>query len=161
MNRPSRRLMLLPIPLAPLSLAVAGAALAEPAQGPGEVLVRRFWDAVNRQAFDEMDALVTPDYRHHPNGRTLSLADFKEGARWILSNTADYHLDIHDLVESGDRVAVRWTATGRHIGSYFGEPPTGKLVTSFGMHFHRIAGGRIAEDWEVIDFAAFRKQLGA
>ncbi len=154
MTKLSRRLMILPIPL-----ALAGAALAQPAQGPGETVVRRFWDAFNRQALDELDGLVTPDYRHQPNGRTLSLQDFKEGSRWIYANTGDYRLDIHDLVEMGDRVATRWTATGRHIGSYFGEKPTGKVITSYGMHFHRIAGGRIAEDWEVIDFAAFRKQL--
>jgi predicted ester cyclase len=154
MTKLSRRLLLTPIPL-----ALAGAALAGPAQGPGEAVVRRFWDALNRGALDELDACVTPGYRHHPNGATQTLADFKSGAKWILGNTTDYRLEIHDLVENGDRVAIRWTASGQHTGSYFGEKPTGKLVTSYGMHFYRVEGGRIAEDWEVIDFAAFRKQL--
>ena len=39
------------------------------------------------------------------------------------------------------------------MAKFTDEAPTGGLVTSYGMHFHRIADGRIAEDWEVIDFA--------
>ena len=155
MIHPSRRLL-----LAPLPLALAGAAAAQPATGAGEAVVRRFWDAIKRGALDELDRYVTAGYRHHPNGKTLTLQDFKDGARWVLGNTTDYRLEIHDLVEAGDRVSIRWTANGRHTGSYFGEAPSGKVVTSYGMHFYRLEGGLIAEDWEVVDFGAFRKQLG-
>ena len=46
-------------------------------------MVRQFWDAFNRAAWAEFDALVTPDYRHHPPGKTLSLEQFKAGGQWI------------------------------------------------------------------------------
>lgn len=154
MTGPTRRLLAFAAPL-----ALASPALAQPQQAMGEAVVRRFWDAINRGALDELDRLVTAGYRHHPDGKTLTLQDFKDGARWVLGNTTDYRLEIHDLVEAGDRVSIRWTASGRHTGSYFGEAPTGKVVTSYGMHFYRLEGGLIAEDWEVVDFGAFRKQL--
>ena len=156
----------LPMPLTRRGLAAAAPALimaspaaATPDADQNAALVRKFWDAFNRAAWDELDALVAPTYRHQPTERVLTLAEFKRGGRWVHRGLADYRLDIGDLVHADGTVAVRWTARGRHVGSMFGEPPTGKLIITYGMHFHRIAQGRIAEDWEVIDFDHFRRQL--
>jgi len=124
-----------------------------------EALVRQFWDVFNRAAWDELDALVAPNYAHHTGGVDLTLAQFKAGGAWVHHGLAQYNLHIDSLVVQGDVVAIRWTARGLHSASMFGEAPTNREVVARGMHFHRIAGGRIAEDWEVIDMAAFRQEL--
>lgn len=124
-----------------------------------EQVVRKFWDVFNRAAWDELDPLVSPAYSHHPPGQSLTLAQFKEGGAWVHRGLANYHLQIDSLIVSGDLVAVRWTARGTHTGSFFGETPTRREIVVQGMHFHRLAGGRIAEDWETIDFDGFKRQL--
>lgn len=141
--------------------------LVAPAQAPAaprpapEVLVRKFWDAFNRAAWSELDALVAPGYRHHPGDKSLTLEEFKQGGAWVHQGLRPYALHIDRLIVQGDRVAIAWTAKGTHVGSFFGEKPTGREVRVQGMHIFRIEAGLLAEDWEVIDMDGFRKQLGA
>lgn len=126
---------------------------------PNVAVVQKFWDAFNRSAWEDLDALVTPDYVHHTNGNSVPLARFKTGGAQVHSGLASYKLTIVDVVAAGDRVSIRWTATGVHQGSMYGEKPTGRTVTAYGMHIHRLVNGKIAEDWEVIDTGAFQRQL--
>lgn len=124
-----------------------------------ETVIRRFWEAFNRSEWSGLDALVSAEYRHHPPGRSLTLDQFKDGGKWVHRGLADYELRIEALVEQNDVVATRWTARGTHVGSFFGEKPTGREISVRGMHFHRMVDGKIAEDWEVIDFDGFKRQL--
>jgi steroid delta-isomerase-like uncharacterized protein len=143
--------------------AWAGCATPVPAaaEGEGARVVRRFWRAFAAADWPALDALVTADYVHRPPGAARTLQQFKDGGAWVHRGAADYGFEIEDLVEQRDRVAVRWTASGRHTGSFFGEAPSGRVVTVQGMHVHRLRDGRIAEDWEVIDFDGFRRRIGA
>jgi predicted ester cyclase len=52
-----------------------------------------------------------------------------------------------DVVVSGDRVAVRWTAIGTHQGDQLGVPATGKQVRLTGIDILRIEDGRLVERW--------------
>lgn len=121
--------------------------------------MRKFWDAFNRAAWTELDALVTPTYQHHPPGKSLTLAHLKAGGAWVHRGLAGYVLTIDSLVATDASVAIRWTARGQHVGPFFGETPSQRTLVVQGMHFHSIVDGRIAEDWEVIDFDGFKAQL--
>jgi predicted ester cyclase len=59
----------------------------------------------------------------------------------------DLTLSCDDIVASGDKVAVRWTATGTHEGDQLGVPATHRQVTLTGIDIVRIANGRILERW--------------
>ena len=59
----------------------------------------------------------------------------------------DLTLSCDDIVPSGDKVAVRWTATGTHEGDQLGVPATHRKVTLSGIDIVRIANGRIVERW--------------
>jgi len=126
-----------------------------------KTLVRRYLDAYNRGALDEIDELVTSDYVHRNNGAALTLAQFKRGAAWVRQGLPDFALEAADLIAEGDRVAARWIGRGTHGASMFGEPVTGKTVTVFGTTVYRFEGGRIAEDWEAMDEAELRRQVGS
>ena len=43
----------------------------------------------------------------------------------------------------------------------FGVPPTGKPVTITGIVISRVAAGKIAEEWEVLDLLGVLQQIGA
>jgi predicted ester cyclase len=64
-------------------------------------------------------------------------------------------------IAEGDKVVVRNTVTGTHLGEYLGIAPTGRRVEYDEIFILRLAGGRIAETWGVVDMLAQLRQLGA
>jgi steroid delta-isomerase-like uncharacterized protein len=68
-----------------------------------------------------------------------------------------------DLIAEDDRVAVRWTASGTHLGEAAelnGAPATGRRFSVSGVDIFRFAGGKVAERWHVEDTFELRRQLG-
>ena len=69
-------------------------------------------------------------------------------------------MTIEDVFAAGDKVAVRFTASGTHQGEFMGVPPSGKQVTMTAILIHRLADGKMVEDWEWSDSLGFMQQLG-
>jgi steroid delta-isomerase-like uncharacterized protein len=67
---------------------------------------------------------------------------------------------IEDMIASGDKVVVRSVYRGRHTGLLFGLPPTHKEATMEGIGIFRIANGKIAESWGIVDALEVFQQLG-
>jgi predicted ester cyclase len=65
------------------------------------------------------------------------------------------------VIAEGDKVVARNTVTGTHRGEYMGIAPTGKSVTYNEILVFRMADGRIAETWGVVDVFSQLHQLGA
>lgn len=70
-----------------------------------------------------------------------------------------YDLRLEDMIAEGDKVAVRATMTGRHLGVLSSIPPTGKEVRMPIMVMYRIAEGKIAEHWIITDQMGLMQQL--
>lgn len=73
----------------------------------------------------------------------------------------DLRYAIEDRFGEGDRVCVRWTATGTHTGPFQGMPPTGRAVRITGTDVFREADGQLAEAWVISDFLGLLQQIGA
>ena len=77
----------------------------------------------------------------------------------------DMHFVVQDAVAEGDRVVLRWTARGTHLGPFWTPlgtaAATGKEVTLGGTTAYRVEGGRIAEEWACTDWLDAVQQLGA
>ncbi len=86
---------------------------------------------------------------HKPLGRLFATA-FPDG-RYVLE----------DEVAEGDRVASRYTFRGTHLGAFGAVLPTGRTVAARGINVHRLAGGRIVEQWAQFDALGLLRQLGA
>jgi predicted ester cyclase len=67
---------------------------------------------------------------------------------------------IEDQVTADDRVVTRWSFTAHHDGEMYGIPATGRHVRFTGIDIHRVAGGRIVEEWSEWDALGFMRQLG-
>jgi predicted ester cyclase len=72
----------------------------------------------------------------------------------------DLHVRLEDLVAAQDRVVARFTLHATHSTSVFGESPSGADLVLHGMTMYRFEAGRIVEDWEVMDEADLRRQVG-
>ena len=127
-----------------------------------EAVVRRFYEQMNNERKNELaPELFAADHRMHdpqvpapdgPDGMVATVSVYQQGV--------DGHWGIDDIFSSGDKVVVRWTGTGTHVGEVNGIPPTGKKISVDAISIHRMAGGRIAETWEVWDTLGFLQQLG-
>jgi steroid delta-isomerase-like uncharacterized protein len=126
----------------------------------------RFHDAVNsrdEQVIAKMiDEYVDPDVAFHapvPTGVT-GVQALKQVWTVLLRAFPDLHVANDDLIAEDDKVVIRNTVTGTHLGEYRGVPPTGKSVSYNEMFIFRFADGRIAEMWGVVDVYAQLRQLG-
>lgn len=90
------------------------------------------------------------------------LENFKEALADFKNAMPDARVTIHDIIAEGDKVVVRITETGTHIGAPFaGVPPTGKRITWTCICIYRIANGKLVEEWFNEDSLSIMQQLGA
>jgi steroid delta-isomerase-like uncharacterized protein len=123
---------------------------------------RRVLDIINSGDLDKADEVIASNYVYRSPGspEMRGPEGFKQLISMYRAAFPDMTMVIDDMVAEGDKVAVRWTATGTHRGELMGIPPTGKRVTGSGLIISRFAGGKVVEDDEVIDLLGMMQQLG-
>lgn len=124
-------------------------------------VIEEFW---NQGQLALADELFAADYvRYDP--ATPNIGTGLDAAREAVTSyrTAfpNLRLNIEDLLADGDKVVLRWTARGAHLGDLRGTAPTGKEITITGITIFRIADGRIAEEWVNWNILGLLQQLGA
>lgn len=127
-----------------------------------KLLVRRLYDEVlNQQTTAPVAELATAEYVEHDPlpGQGEGLAGLVDRVQQLTTAFAP-HFEIEDLLAEGDRVMVRWTNTGTHVGEFAGIPPTGRSFQIAGIDVYRIEADRLAEHWHVIDELRLLQQLG-
>jgi predicted ester cyclase len=65
-----------------------------------------------------------------------------------------------DLVAEGDPVAAHMPSSGTFADAINGIAPTGRFAQVDEMVIFRIAGGKVAEAWEVYDEAGMWRRMG-
>jgi steroid delta-isomerase-like uncharacterized protein len=108
-----------------------------------------------------VDEIFEPGVKQHSPFEATGVQTLKEMVFTRLYRAfPDLHITIEDVIEEGDKVVVRDTVTGTHLGEFNGLPPTGKAVSYSEIFIIRFANGRIAEIWGVVDIFTQMKQLG-
>ena len=113
-------------------------------------LLREMAAAHNSGAPDRISNWFTEDFRlHEPGAQALPLGH--QGAIQMRARfrtlTPPIKLEILDMIEEGDRVAVRWQLTATYQGRPFEQSI---------MAIYRFENGRIAEDWGISIRALWR-----
>jgi len=72
----------------------------------------------------------------------------------------DLHFEIEQTIAAGDRVVSQLVMRGTHKNAWSGIPATHKHVSIRMVTIHRIEGGRIVEDWVMVESLGFFQQLG-
>ena len=142
-------------------------AIAEPSAGPqleaNKAIIRSFIDAWNTRDFDHFEALMSDDAVLRIGGAVVSCNPL--GTRTIAeqwtSAFPDWRFDLLALIAEGDRVVAHMPYRGTHRQAILGIAPTNRSCTVDEIVIFRIAGGKIAEAWEVYDEAGMWRQLGA
>ena len=125
-------------------------------------VARRFYEEVlNKRDVDLLDELAVTDYIEHDPlpGQGTGLTGLKDRVDALLSGL-DPTFTVEDVIAEDDRVAVRWTNTGTHSGTFLGIPATGRSFGIAGIDIYRLDHGKLAEHWHVVDMYAQMIQLG-
>ena len=83
----------------------------------------------------------------------------KRFATELYRAVPDWTVTIDDLVSEGDKVVVRWTGRGTHLGEWNGAPPTGRPVSTTGIDVERFVDGQIVEEDGEVDTHGFLRQV--
>ena len=108
------------------------------------------------------DDLLGSDFVYHRTGdeESLDREGYKQDVMDYVNSFTDVQATVEDLVAEGDKVAVRYTWTGRHTGEFMGAPPTDKLIIFRLITILRIVDGKVVEEWEGSDMLDLERQLG-
>jgi len=71
-----------------------------------------------------------------------------------------YEFSAEDLVAEGNKVAVRATFRGRHLGALMGIAPTDRQVTQSAVILYELGDGKIVRHWMSVDRLGLLQQLG-
>ncbi|MEZ4670879.1 MAG: ester cyclase [Anaerolineae bacterium] len=127
-----------------------------------KILVRRmFEEDLNTDNRAIASEFFDPNFHDHTNPPGMQHGIEGHIALETLLRAAfpDAHWTIEDLFAEDDRVCMRVTMTGTHLGDFFGTPPTGRAVTQAGIHILRVANDKIVEHWGINDDLALVRQL--
>jgi predicted ester cyclase len=120
------------------------------------------WNAdASRELVDQI--FLTDFVDHNPQP-----GQDKDGVEGIHQVLDVYHggfpglrVTTDEVIVSGDRAVVRWTAVGTHEGELLGIPATNREVRMTGIDILRIADGVIVERWGETNALQTMQQIGA
>jgi len=84
----------------------------------------------------------------------------KDLAQSLFDAFPDVHFVVEELIQLGDRLAVRATLEGTPEGEFAGISATGKRMKVYDFVMYRISDGKITEVWSLVDMQGLRDQLG-
>ena len=126
-----------------------------------ENAVRRFYQALTTGDLALVDEALAAGWETFPALRTGSGPEGWKGTIAHLRGAfGDLTTEIEDVVESGDRIAVRAVTRAKHTGELLGVEGTGGEVEFRSADFHQVAGGRIVRTWHLEDYFGIARQIG-
>jgi steroid delta-isomerase-like uncharacterized protein len=122
-----------------------------------------FGAAVSEGKLDKIRELMTATVVDHdpapgqgpgPEGFIRFFEKFREAF-------PDLQVTGEHIVIDDDNIAVAYTFTGTHKGTFMGVPATGRKIKARGVQIARFQDGKIAERWGSSDELGILEQIGA
>lgn len=126
-----------------------------------KALVRRYFDMFNSGDLSQLADIVSEDYGDKLEGQSSGIDVIRRYLEGLKASFPDFTWTIEQIIGEGDRVAVMNRVSGTHVNDFGAYKATGNRVDFAAFQFYRIADGKLAEHWEVADFAKFQEQLTA
>ena len=124
-------------------------------------LVRRYYEAVAGE-LTGIEEIVTADFvdHHFPPGTPPGPQGVRQFfTQFITTFFSDLRVEIDFLLAEGDRVDCHFVALFKHTGEFAGIAPTGNQLRIPALSTFRIAGGKLAEAWEIYDSGDMLRQM--
>ena len=130
-------------------------------------VVREALEALNSGDISRVHEFISPQYFNHESqmdpvrSKLRGPEEFIDTVKNLRSAFANLHYEEQETIASGDKVISILNVTGKHLGNFFGIPPTGKDISYRAVHVHKIGNdGKIVEHKAIRDDLTFMVQLG-
>lgn len=127
-------------------------------------VVTEMVEGLNRHVIDGQEQWWHKDAKWRgPAGAGLcdSVRDFQDNwQKPFLAAFPDKKATDFIRIADGDYVAAAGYQEATHSADFLGIPATGKKVRIRYMDFWRVEGGKIADNWVMLDFVDLLRQLG-
>lgn len=119
----------------------------------------RHWNAGELDNYLVMyaDEAVLHGYGSEPIGKAQAAGFYAE----MMQAFPGSQVRLDDLIDIDDRLVIRYTQTGQHMGEFMGIAPTERNFSLVGICIDRHADGKVVERYSVADMTAVFEQLGA
>ena len=129
---------------------------------PMLVVQRWFTDLWSRGDLDVADQIIASDYA--PEWIQIAATgpeQVKHEVRYFRSVFPDLQYEIADTAGEGNKIWVRYQASGTHKGAAWGFDPTGRQATFEGVTIFTLGSdGKIADRWGAFCFYDIFADLG-
>jgi len=120
------------------------------------------WDEIiNHGRLDLFnDSNFTKDVVMHANPDVIGIDSARALYANYVNGFSNISFTIVDVFGQGDKLVKHWKFKGKHTGTFFGIPATGKDVDVEGATLVKMRRGKIAEEQDFFDNLVFMQQLG-
>ena len=154
---------------ATLALATAAATLslfagAAMAQEEYKEKIRIFYETFNQNDPSLLDQIIAEDWVHIPAapGEEPGREGFKKLVPGYAATFKDGNLKIEDVIQEGNKVAVRSTYTATQAGPFMGFESKGRPFTIMTIDVHEFNDdGMVQTTWHLEDWLGGLFQMGA
>jgi predicted ester cyclase len=112
------------------------------------LIQRVFAEGFNQGRLTVVDEVFAPYFldRSTPS-QPPGTEGVKEYIRAVRTGFPDIAVTIEDLITTEDKVVVRTTWRGTHLGTYENHAPTGRQVTRTMIQIFRVVASKLYEEW--------------
>jgi len=155
-------------PLRMLALAFLGATLLVPVrpalancttEAAASALLDKYVAAVNARDTASFGDIHAENYIQHSGRSPNGLAAQVENFRTIFARMPDVEARVEDRIIQCDKIVARMALSATHTQPMQGIAPTGRRFTLRTIDIWRVENGKLAEHWDVVDYAGLQKQL--
>jgi len=139
----------------------------ENTQEANKALMRRWFEEVwNKGRADAIAEMMAEDCVNHGLSEDAAKplrgpGDFLPFHTQFREAFPQIEVVVEDALAEDDRVAVRCSVRGKHVGDSLGFKATGTMAEFDGIAIGRVKDGLFVETWNNFDFMGMYKQLGA
>jgi steroid delta-isomerase-like uncharacterized protein len=126
--------------------------------------MHRAYDLINEGDIEGFGALIAEGFIEHQDqpGFAPTKAGVLDLFRSYRAVFPDFHMEVLEILPSGERTVARVTASGTQNGEFMGMPPSGKQAAVGLIDIMRFdEAGLICDHWGVADMLSLLQQLGA
>ena len=130
-------------------------------------IIKRFYEELwNKRQLDSADEIFAENCVTHQlrsgepdEGMPRGPGEMRQHVSQWIAAFPDLRFEVDRMVAEGDLVMTCSLMRGTHRGVWAGIRPTGSKVEIRMCVTHRIADGRIAEDWVLVEALGFFQQI--
>lgn len=124
-----------------------------------KAIIHKWIDAWVVNDIDALQEIFAPDYT--VNETLIGVEGVKQAVQFLHAVLSDISAELHEIVAEEDKVVIRWTIRGRHVGDFMGIAPTGKELELTGINIYQILGYKIAANHEQTNIPEVLQKLRA